>query len=532
MKPTYYLTTAIAYPNGEPHIGHAYEYVATDVMARFKRLDGYDVRFLTGTDEHGQKMQQTAIEEGISPMELATRNADVFKKMDDEVLGISYDRFIRTTDEDHKASAQEIWRRMEAAGDIYLDTYSGWYSVRDERYFADDETHVNDEGVRIATETGTEVTWTEEESYFFRLSKYTEPLLEHYKANPDFIAPTTRANEVIRFVEAGLEDLSISRTSFDWGIPVPTPATPELVTNKDHVMYVWVDALTNYITGAGFPDPDSELSRYWPADLHVIGKDISRFHCIFWPAFLMSAGIELPHRVIIHGFLYNEGEKMSKSVGNVVHPADWVERYGLDTVRFFLLREFPFGSDGSYSHDGVIRRKNADLSNNLGNLAQRSLSMVYKNCAGQVPEPGELTEQDEQLLADAAGLLETWRGYFDKQDFYRALGAAWKVLDEANSYFADQQPWVLRKTDEARMQTVLWVTLEVVRRIALLIQAVMPEAATKLLDALGVEPSADAGRTNASGEGPRSYAAWDEKLTAGTPIDKPTPVFPRHEEDD
>ena len=297
-------------------------------------------------------------------------------------------------------------------------------------------------------------------------------------------------------------------------------------------MYVWVDALTNYITGAGFPNADNELRRFWPADLHVIGKDISRFHCIFWPAFLMSAGIELPKRVMIHGFLNNEGEKMSKSVGNVVHPEDWVQRYGLDTVRFFLLREFPFGSDGSYTHDGVIARKNADLSNNLGNLAQRSLSMVYKNCDAQVPTPGELTEQDEKILADAAGLLETWRGYFDVQDFYRALGAAWKVLDDANGYFADQQPWVLRKTDEARMNTVLWVTLEVVRQIALLIQAVMPEAATKLLDALGVEAAADAGETNESGRGPRSYAAWQEHLAPGTPINKPTPVFPRHEEEE
>lgn len=532
MNTPYYLTTAIAYPNGEPHIGHAYEYIATDVMARFKRLDGYDVRYLTGTDEHGQKMQQTAIDEGITPMELATRNAAVFQEMDDDVLNISYDRFIRTTDADHTASAQEIWRRMEANGDIYLDTYSGWYSVRDERFFADDETHVNDEGVRIATETGTEVTWTEEESYFFRLSNYAEKLLAHYQANPGFIAPQTRANEVIRFVEGGLEDLSISRTSFNWGIPVPEPTNLELATDKDHVMYVWVDALTNYITGAGFPNSDSELKRYWPADLHVIGKDISRFHCIFWPAFLMSAGIELPKRVMIHGFLNNEGEKMSKSVGNVVHPADWSERYGLDTVRFFLLREFPFGSDGSYSHDGVVRRKNADLSNNLGNLAQRSLSMVYKNLDAQIPEPGDLTDQDKQLLADAAALLETWRTHFETQDFYRALVAAWKVLDDTNSYFADQQPWVLRKTDEARMKTVLWVALEVVRRIALLVQAVMPDSATKLLDALGIAASADAGKTNASGTGPRSYAAWDETLAPGTVIDKPTPVFPRHEEDE
>ncbi|MDO4239227.1 methionine--tRNA ligase [Micrococcus sp.] len=529
----YYVTTAIHYPNGEPHIGHAYEMVGADAMARFARLDGRDVRFLTGTDEHGQKMAQTAEREGVTPLELATRNSAAFQRMDDEVLDVSYDRFIRTTDRDHHAAAQELWRRMEANGDIYLDRYAGWYSVRDERFFAEDETEVREDGSRHAVETGTEVTWTEEESYFFRLSKYQEPLLEHYRAHPDFAAPRSRFNEVIRFVEGGLEDLSISRTSFDWGIAL-TPAADgaeDAGSRGDHVMYVWVDALTNYLTGAGWPEGDpAAFERWWPADVHVIGKDISRFHCVFWPAFLMSAGVELPRRVMIHGFLNNNGEKMSKSLGNVVAPAEWVARYGLDAVRFFLLREFPFGADGSYSHDAVVGRKNADLANNLGNLAQRSLSMVAKNCDAHVPEPGEPTEADTAILAQVDALLEHTRAAYAVQDFHAALEETWRVLGEVNAYFADQAPWVLRKTDEPRMRTVLYVTLQAVRRVALLVQPVMPGSATRLLDLLGVPAEGDAGRTNASNTGARSLAAFAEDLVPGTALPKPEGVFPRHEE--
>ena len=375
MSP-YYVTTAITYPNGNPHVGHAYEYIATDAIARFKRLDDVDVRFLTGTDEHGLKMVETAAAEGIPTAELARRNSDVFQRLQ-EKLNISFDRFIRTTDADHHEASKEIWRRMEAAGDIYLDTYSGWYSVRDERFFVESETALVD-GTRIAVETGTPVTWTEEQTYFFRLSAYTDKLLAHYAANPDFIAPDVRRNEVVSFVSGGLRDLSISRTSFDWGVKVPE--------HPDHVMYVWVDALTNYLTGVGFPDTDSELfRRYWPADLHMIGKDIIRFHAVYWPAFLMSAGIELPRRVFAHGFLLNKGEKMSKSVGNIVDPMTLVDTFGLDQVRYFLLREVPFGQDGSYSEDAIITRINTDLANELGNLAQRSLSMVAKNLDGVVP---------------------------------------------------------------------------------------------------------------------------------------------------
>ncbi|HKU11499.1 methionine--tRNA ligase [Sinomonas sp.] len=509
-KTPFYITTAITYPNGEPHIGHAYEYIATDAMARFKRLDGYDVFFLTGTDEHGLKIAQSAQKEGIAPKELVDRNVELYKETH-AALGVSYDRFIRTTDADHYASAQAIWKRMEQTGDIYLDKYEGWYSVRDEAYYTEDETVVRD-GVRYSKETDTEVTWTAEESYFFRLSAYQDKLLELYSAQPEFGAPQYRFNEVISFVKRGLEDLSISRTTFDWGIPVPDA--------PGHVMYVWVDALTNYLTGVGFPDVDSEsFQKYWPADVHVIGKDISRFHAVYWPAFLMSAGIEVPRRVMIHGFLQNNGVKMSKSLGNVVAPRDFISQYGLDQVRYFLLREVPFGADGSYNHDAIVGRMNADLANNLGNLAQRSLSMVAKNLDGVVPEPGELTAADKALLEAADGLLEATRAAFEKQEFSRGLEAIWGVLGDTNAYFAEQAPWVLRKTDPARMATVLYVTLEVLRIVSVLVQPVMPGSAAKLLGALG-QPEGDA----------RQFSALGARIVPGTNLPAPAPIFPKYEE--
>ncbi|BBY13883.1 methionine--tRNA ligase [Mycobacterium marseillense] len=514
MRP-YYVTTAITYPNGDPHIGHAYEYVATDAIARFKRLDGFDVRFLTGTDEHGLKMVETAAAEGIGTAELARRNSDVFQRLQ-ERLNISFDRFIRTTDPDHHEASKEIWRRMAAAGDIYLDTYSGWYSVRDERFFVESETRLLDDGTRMAVETGAPVTWTEEQTYFFRLSAYADKLLAHYEANPDFIAPEVRRNEVVSFVAGGLRDLSISRTSFDWGVQVPE--------HPDHVMYVWVDALTNYLTGVGYPDTDSEMfRRYWPADLHMIGKDIIRFHTVYWPAFLMSAGIELPRRVFAHGFLLNRGEKMSKSVGNVVDPVALIDTFGVDQVRYFLLREVPFGQDGSFSEDAIITRINTDLANELGNLAQRSLSMIAKNLGGVLPEPGELTEADTDLLATADGLLERLRVSFESQAMHLALEAIWLMLGEANRYFSAQQPWVLRKSeseaDQRRFRTVLYVTCEAVRIAALLVQPVMPESAATLLDLLG-QP-----------QDRRTFAAVGARLTPGTQLPPPTGVFPRYQVD-
>ena len=513
MKP-YYVTTAITYPNGNPHVGHAYEYIATDSIARFKRLDGYDVRFLTGTDEHGLKMVETAAAEGISTAELAKRNSDVFQGLQ-KTLNISFDRFIRTTDPDHHEASKEIWRRMQAAGDIYLDSYSGWYSVRDERFFVESETALVD-GIRIAVETGTPVTWTEEETYFFRLSAYADKLLAHYDANPDFIAPEVRRNEVVSFVSGGLRDLSISRTSFDWGVKVPD--------HPDHVMYVWVDALTNYLTGVDYPDTNSPMfQRYWPADLHMIGKDIIRFHTVYWPAFLMSAGIDLPRRVFAHGFLLNKGEKMSKSVGNIVDPVTLIDTFGVDQVRYFLLREVPFGQDGSYSEDAIITRINTDLANELGNLAQRSLSMVAKNLDGIVPTPGEFTAEDSELLAIADGLLDKVRNEFDSQAMHLALEAIWLMLGAANRYFSAQQPWVLRKSesdaDHVRFATVLYTTCEAVRIAALLIQPVMPESAGKLLDLLG-QPADQ-----------RDFAAIGTRLTPGTPLPAPAGVFPRYQVD-
>jgi methionyl-tRNA synthetase len=512
MRP-YYVTTAITYPNAAPHLGHAYEYIATDAIARFKRLDGFDVRFLTGTDEHGLKVAQAAAAEGLPTAELARRNSDVFQRVQ-ERLNISFDRFIRTTDADHHEASKEIWRRMSAAGDIYLDAYSGWYSVRDERFFVESETKPLADGTRIAVETGAPLTWTEEQTYFSRLSAYADKLLAHYEANPDFIAPEVRRNEVVSFVSGGLRDLSVSRTSFDWGVPVPE--------HPDHVMYVWVDALTNYLTGAGYPDTDSELfRRYWPADLHMIGKDIIRFHTVYWPAFLMSAGIELPRRVFAHGFLLNRGEKMSKSVGNIVDPVTLIDAFGVDQVRYFLLREVPFGQDGSYSEEAIITRINTDLANELGNLAQRSLSMVAKNLGGVVPEPGEFSAADTELLKTAEGLLERVRTSFDGQAMHLALEAIWLMLGEANKYFSAQQPWVLRKSesdaDQARFRTVLYTTCEAVRIAALLVQPVMPESAAKMLDLLGQT------------EDQRAFTAIDARLAPGTVLPAPTGVFPRYQ---
>jgi methionyl-tRNA synthetase len=509
-RPTFYITTAIDYPNGRPHVGHAYEKIATDALARFKRLDGYDVLFLTGTDEHGLKMHRNAAREGMTPQALVDRNSAVFQDMD-ALLDVAYDDFIRTTEPRHHASVSEIWRRMAAAGDVYKSSYAGWYSVRDEAYYTEAETVVGDDGVRRSVGTETPVEWTEEESYFFRLSAFQDRLLAHYEANPDFIGPVSRRNEVISFVKGGLDDLSISRTTFDWGIPVPDA--------PGHVMYVWVDALTNYITGAGFPNEASaKWTTYWPADVHIIGKDIVRFHAVYWPAFLMSAGLALPKRVFAHGFIFNKGEKMSKSVGNVVDPFDLAKAYGVDAMRFFFLREVPFGQDGNYSHDAIVARTNADLANDLGNLAQRSLSMIAKNCDGRVPAPGPFSDADSALLGKAAALLAASRAAFDVQEIHRSLEAIWAVVADANRYFTAEAPWALRRTDPARMATVLYVTAEVVRQVALLVQPVMPSSAAKLLDALGQPAEA------------RSFAAFATPIAAGTTLPPPVPVFPKYVE--
>jgi methionyl-tRNA synthetase len=506
--PKFYITTAISYPNGAPHVGHAYEALATDAIARFMRLDGHEVYFLTGTDEHGIKMKQTAARGGLTPHELAEKNTPLFKKMV-QVLDCSNDDFIRTTEARHHRASQEIWRRMEAKGDIYKDTYAGWYSVRDEAYYGESETELRADGLRYGSQ-GTPVEWVEEESYFFRLSAYQDRLLAHYEANPDFIGPEERRNEVVSFVRGGLKDLSVSRTTFDWGIKVPG--------DDHHVMYVWVDALTNYLTGIGFPDEASPLWHYWPADLHVIGKDIVRFHAVYWPAFLISAGIAVPKRVYAHGFLFNRGEKMSKSVGNVVDPFALVDHYGVDAVRYFFLREVPFGQDGNYSHEAIVARINADLANDLGNLAQRSLSMIARNCDGILP-PGEApTVEDRRMLEQADGLVAKCRTAMGTQQIHLALNAIWSVVAEANRYFAAAAPWELRKTDPARMGSVLYTTAEVLRQVGLLIQPVMPGSAIRLLDLLAVPANA------------RTFADLGDagRLQTGTRLPPPVPVFPRY----
>ena len=512
QKP-YYVTTAIAYPNGPPHIGHAYEVIATDAIARFARLDGYGVFFLTGTDEHGIKMLQTAAREGVTPRELVARNVPRFQAMVKK-LNCSNDDYIRTTEPRHYRSSEAIWSAMQAAGDIYPDKYAGWYSVRDEAYYDQSETRLDEKGQRVGPQ-GSPVEWVEEESYFFRLSKYADKLLDLYAKHPDFVLPKERMNEVASFVRGGLQDLSISRTTFDWGVPVPG--------DPKHVMYVWVDALTNYITAVGYPDTESEkFKKFWPADLHVIGKDIVRFHAVYWPAFLMSAGIAVPKRIFSHGFLFNRGEKMSKSVGNVIDPFALADAYGVDQFRYFVLREVPFGQDGNYSHEAIVNRINADLANDLGNLAQRSLTMVARNFGGVLPKPGAFSAADQAILTAADALIGKAREAMATQQLHQVLNATWAVVAEANRYFAGEAPWALAKTDPARQGTVLYVTAEVLRQIAILALPFMPESAAKLLDLLAVPAS----------ERSFTFLGGSHRIAPAANLPAPTPVFPRYVEPD
>ena len=509
---TYYITTPIYYVNDVPHIGHAYTTLACDVLARFKRLDGFDVKFLTGTDEHGQKVEKSAQAAGIDPQSFTDQVSQNFRDLAGS-MNFTNDDFIRTTEERHKKASQDIWRRLVEKGEIYLDNYAGWYSVRDEAFFAEDELIKNEDGQRVAP-GGAEVEWVEEPSYFFRLSAWQDRLLEFYDKNPSFILPNSRRNEVISFVSGGLLDLSVSRTSFKWGVPVPD--------DEDHIMYVWLDALTNYITGVGFPDTDhAEYQKYWPADVHMVGKDILRFHAVYWPAFLMAAGLEPPQRVFAHGWWTNEGEKISKSLGNVIDPLHLIETYGLDQVRYFLLREVPFGNDGDFSRNAMVQRTNGELANDFGNLAQRVLSMVNKNCDAVVPEPGDLTPEDNDLLAAADALLPSVRENLDVQAFHTALESIWVVIRAANAFIDHQAPWKLKKEDPARMNTVLYVLAETIRKLAILTQPFVPEAAGKMLDQVAADSAS------------RNFDSFGEagKLMPGTPLPKPEGVFPRFVED-
>jgi methionyl-tRNA synthetase len=514
MAEPFYITTAINYPNARPHVGHAYEAIATDAIARFHRMRGRDVLFQTGTDEHGLKMAQAARERGLDPAELAEEMSGYFREMDDK-LNISFDRFIRTTEPGHHRASQAIWKAMEASGDLYLGRYEGWYSVRDEAYYDEKELVTADSGERLSPQ-GTEVEWTVEESWFFRLSAYQDRLLEHYAAHPDFIRPESRRNEVLRFVEGGLSDLSISRTSFDWGVKVPG--------SERHVMYVWLDALTNYITGVGYPDDTEQWRRFWPADLHVIGKDVVRFHAVYWPAFLMSAGIPLPKQVFGHGWVLLRGEKMSKTRGNVVDPNELADAFGVDPLRYFLLRDVTFGQDGSYSGEAIVNRVNADLANSFGNLAQRTLSFIARNCDGELPFGGKKDEADEALLAlIAEATRRDFPSHFEALQLSQGIEAWLKAVFACNQYIDAQAPWALRKSDPERMIAVLATLYAGIRDLAIVIQPVIPASSAKLLDMMGVP------------EGERDYAALEdpgsyERLAkSGFRLGLPTPIFPKLE---
>ena len=518
MTQRYYLTTPIYYVNDDPHIGHAYTTLACDVLARFKRLDGFDVKFLTGTDEHGQKVAKSAADAGVDPKAFTDRVSQNFRDLAD-ALNFSHDDFIRTTEDRHKTASQAIWKAIAAGkspkgnDNIYLASYPGWYAVRDEAFYSEDELTTGADGKKIAP-SGAEVEWVEEPSYFFRLSDWQDKLLEFYDANPDFILPKTRRNEVTSFVSGGLQDLSVSRTTFKWGVPVRG--------DDDHIMYVWLDALTNYITGVGYPETETgEYATYWPADLHMVGKDILRFHAVYWPAFLMAAGLEPPKRVFAHGWWTNEGQKISKSLGNVINPYDLVEKYGLDQVRYYLLREVPFGNDGDFSHTSMVNRMNGELANDLGNLAQRVLSMVAKNCDGAVPEPGDFTSEDRELIDWAPSLLKGLRAHMDGQMFHLYLEAVWQAIRAANGYVDTQAPWKLAKEDTARMGTVLYVLAETIRQIAIVLQPFMPDSMGRMLDQLAVGPDH------------RSFFYLDgDKLVSGSALPKPEGVFPRYQEEE
>ncbi|MBM3488100.1 MAG: methionine--tRNA ligase [Alphaproteobacteria bacterium] len=510
---TYYLTTPIYYVNDVPHIGHAYTTLACDALSRFKRLDGFDVHFLTGTDEHGQKVEKSAAAAGMEPQSFTDKVSQNFRDLA-RTMNYSNDDFIRTTEPRHIRASQAIWNALRDNGHIYLGTYSGWYAVRDEAFYAESELVEGPSGKKLAP-SGAEVEWVEESSYFFDLSQWQDRLLAFYDENPDFIAPPSRRNEVISFVRQGLQDLSVSRTSFTWGVSVPD--------DPGHVMYVWLDALTNYCTAVGYPDTDSaDFTKWWPADLHMVGKDIVRFHAVYWPAFLMGAGLAPPRRVFAHGWWTNEGQKISKSVGNIIDPLDIVARYGIDQVRYFLLREVPFGNDGDFSHRAIVGRINGDLANDLGNLCQRALSMIGRYCDGVLPEPGPYGAADLALLGAADGMIDELRHEIDAQAFNEMLDTIWVVVRAANGYVDHQAPWKLQKEDPARLKTVLYVLAETIRALGIVLQPVMPDSASRMLDQIAL--AADR----------RSFAHLGRAhaLRPGARFPAPSGIFPRLVEDE
>jgi methionyl-tRNA synthetase len=506
MTKSFYITTPIYYVNDVPHIGHAYTTLAADVAARFKRLDGYKVKYLTGTDEHGQKVAKSAEKAGVTPQEFTDNVSQKFRDLIG-VLNLSCDDFIRTTEERHKRGARELWNRLIESGNIYLGSYSGWYSTRDEAFYAESEI------VDGLAPSGAPVEWLEEPSYFFKLSAWQDKLLAFYEKHPDFIRPQARKNEVISFVKSGLLDLSVSRTSFDWGIKIPG--------DEKHVMYVWLDALTNYISALGFPDETSDYKDFWPNSYHIMGKDILRFHAVYWPAFLMAAGLTPPKSVYAHGWWTVEGEKMSKSLGNAIPPASLINEFGLDQTRYFLLKEFPFGNDGNFSRDGMITRVNAELANNIGNLVQRTLSMINKNCAEQVPNCPEGFIKENDLLEFAYNILPEIRENMDQFNFSKVLELIVEISSRANQYIDEQAPWLLKKENPEKMEAVLYVLADAIRIIGILLQAFIPDSAGRILDLLAIPQN----KRDFSNINPKN------RLISGTILPKPEGIFPRYQEE-
>ena len=503
MKKNYYITTPIYYVNDKPHIGHAYTSIACDVMARFKRLDGYNVKFLTGTDEHGQKVEKAALAQNKTPLEYADAISKDFRSLT-ETLNLSNDDFIRTTEKRHKIASENLWKTLFDNNHIYLSKYSGWYALRDEAFYSEKEL------TNGKAPTGAEVTWVEEESYFFDLSKWQDQLLNFYDKNPSFIYPISRMNEVKSFVKSGLRDLSVSRTSFEWGVKVPN--------NNNHIMYVWLDALTNYLSAVGYPDiENTEYINFWPSNLHMVGKDILRFHAVYWPAFLLAADLPLPKRIFAHGWWTNEGKKISKSDGNVIDPINIINDYGLDQIRYFLLREVPFGSDGDFSINALKARINSDLSNDLGNLCQRVLSMIYKNCNGEIPLKCLDFNEDDKLFYNKSNVLfNEVKLEIENQSFHEALKLIWKFISDANKYVDEQAPWKLKNENKNRMEDVLWILADNIRKIAILTQPFIPYSSKIILDQLSIDFSE------------RDFTYLDSKyFIKSNKIEHPKPIFPR-----
>ncbi len=478
MKKKFYITTPIYYPSGKPHMGHAYSSIVADIIARYKRLEGYKVYFLTGTDEHGLKIQREAKKNNKDTQLFCNELSKKFNELT-KILNLSNDDFIRTTESRHYKSVEDLWNKLVNSGDIYLDKYKGWYSVSDEAYYDNDEIEDKD-GSKIAKSSGSKVEWVEEESYFFKLSSWSKKLIDHYKSNPGFILPLSRNNEVIKFVEKGLKDLSVSRTSFSWGIPVPK--------NKKHVIYVWLDALTNYLSALNFPDTSSNLYKeFWPADLHVIGKDILRFHAIYWPAFLMAAKLPLPKRVFGHGWILSDEKKMSKSLGNILDPIDIIKKYGVDQLRYYLIKEVSLGNDGNISLENLKNCINNDLANNYGNLCQRVFAFLKKNCENKIPKIDKLTKEEKKLTHKLKNDVSKLNKFINEQDLNNYIKQVIEYSFDSNKYFNDSEPWSLKKTDIKKMNSVLNTIVEQIKNISILLLPIIPVSAGKILDIINVK---------------------------------------------